>query len=503
MREKANARPAGTRRRCVLLYAVGVCLLAVLLVVNVLATVLPWRVTKLDVGSENISRVSDRSVQFAANLREDVRVYWLCENGETDYATELFLTRYSEAGDRIRIEVVDTVEQPDFAAQYVGTGTTLSNYSLIVESDRRVTVLDYTDLYLFTNDVIDSLYGKQTYLTASQLTQFMTYYSSVLKNSVTSRYFRGEAQLSGAIDYVTAEEVPHGYLLTGHGDAALPALLLNALESYGLSTLNLSETGKIPTDADCLILYAPERDLTAEEETLLRAFLSGGGSLLLVTDPAHLSACPRAAGLGSLYGLSALSGTVSDADADHYMADDATYLKPDCNTSHTVMATIGANCTVTMPTSHAIAVSDKVPLGVVVTPVLTTSAQAVLLDASGSALSDAGTLNVAVAADLTVAQADGTSRVGRFVWFGSSSAFTSAVAEANEYGNYSCLLAFFLYMSESFSSDFSSLSPVCLDGASLSVDRTSSVLLSVVSAFLLPAACLTAGLCIRAGRRKN
>ena len=46
---------------------------------------------------------------------------------------------------------------------------------------------------------------------------------------MTSRYFRGEAQLSGAIDYVTAAEVPHGYLLTGHGDAALPELMLNAL----------------------------------------------------------------------------------------------------------------------------------------------------------------------------------------------------------------------------------------------------------------------------------
>ncbi len=148
-------------------------------------------------------------------------------------------------------------------SKYVGTGSSLSNYSLIVESDRRVTLLDYTDLYLFSNDVINSLYGKETFLTAAQLTQFMTYYSSVLKNSVTSRYFRGEAQLSGAIDYVTAAEVPHGYLLTGHGDAALPELMLNALSSYGLSTLDLSAAGQVPTDADCDSVRAgarPDRD---------------------------------------------------------------------------------------------------------------------------------------------------------------------------------------------------------------------------------------------------
>ena len=372
-----------------------------------------------------------------------------------------------------------------------------------MESDRRVTLLDYTDLYLFSNDVINSLYGKETFLTAAQLTQFMTYYSSVLKNSVTSRYFRGEAQLSGAIDYVTAAEVPHGYLLTGHGDAALPELMLNALSSYGLSTLDLSAAGQVPTDADCLILYAPERDLTGTEEQLLRAFLRRGGSLLLVTDPARLSACPRVAGLGELYGLSALPGIVSDADTAHHVGSSATYLKPDCNKEHTVTATIGQNCTVTMPSSHAIALPDKVPVGVTVTPVLSTSAQAVRLDSDGkTALSEPGTLHVGVAADLAVTSSDGGSRVGHFVWLGSSSAFTSAAAEASEYGNYSCLLAFFLYMSETFTSEFSSVTPVCMDGSSLSLSRPSSALWGVAVAVLLPAACLTAGFCIRARRRR-
>ena len=204
--KKVSVPGVVNRRRCTCLYAGGVCLLALLLTLNLLAVALPWRLTKLDVGSGNISRVSDKTLRLVGDLREDVRVYWLCENGETDYSVELFLTRYAEAGDRIQLQIIDTVAQPTFVSKYVGTGSSLSNYSLIVESDRRVTLLDYTDLYLFSNDVINSLYGKETFLTAAQLTQFMTYYSSVLKNSVTSRYFRGEAQLSGAIDYVTAGE---------------------------------------------------------------------------------------------------------------------------------------------------------------------------------------------------------------------------------------------------------------------------------------------------------
>ena len=143
--KKGSVPGVVNRRRCTCLYAGGVCLLALLLTLNLLAVALPWRLTKLDVGSGNISRVSDKTLRLVGDLREDVRVYWLCENGETDYSVELFLTRYAEAGDRIQLQIIDTVAQPTFVSKYVGTGSSLSNYSLIVESDRRVTLLDYTD----------------------------------------------------------------------------------------------------------------------------------------------------------------------------------------------------------------------------------------------------------------------------------------------------------------------------------------------------------------------
>ncbi len=57
-------------------------------------------------------------------------------------------------------------------------------------------------------------------------------------------------------------------------------------------------------------------------------------------------------------------------------------------------------------------------------------------------------------------------------------------------------------MSETFTSEFSSVTPVCMDGSSLSLSRPSSALWGVAVAVLLPAACLTAGFCIRARRRR-
>ena len=165
---------------------------------------------------------------------------------------------------------------------------------------------------------------------------------------------------------------------------------------------------------------------------MLRAFLRRGGSLLLVTDPARLSACPRVAGLGELYGLSALPGIVSDADTAHHVGSSATYPKPDCNKEHTVTATIGENCTVTMPSSHAIALPDKVPVGVTVTPVLSTSAQAVRLDSDGkTAISERAPCTSGLLPTLPSHRRTAAVVSGTLSALGSSSAFTSAAAEAS------------------------------------------------------------------------
>lgn len=494
----------GNHRRCICLYVAGVVLLVALLIANLAATMFPWRVSKLDVGSENISRVSDKTLDFLANLREDVNVYWLCENGVTDYATELFLTRYEEASDRVTVLIVDTVDQPDFASRYVDSGSTLSNYSLIVESESRVTVLDFTDLYLFSNDVLQAALGV-TYLTATQLSYYMTYYSSVLKDSVTSRYFQGESQLTGAIDYVTAEQVPHGYILTGHGETVPTDTLLGALGSYGVRSLDLQKEGDIPGDADCLILYAPEIDLTEAEDSAIRTFLAAGGSFLLVTDPAHVSDCPRAADLGSLYGMSALPGVVYDTEEQFHADEDSTYLLPACNADHRVSAAIGQSFTVSMPTSHAISVSDRLPEGVyTLSPVLTTSEKAVRKSADGTLeMGEPGKMSVAAVAEKSVSLTDGSSRTGYFVWFGSSQAFTDSAAKATQNGNYYCFIAFFQYASTQFSSVYGDIPPVCLDGNTLTVGSNAAVIWSVAAILVLPAACLGVGLYIRAKRRRS
>lgn len=228
------------KRMRIKLFVCVLVLAATLLCLSICVALLPARLTKLDAADTSISRVSRASLRFAGDIREDVCVYWLCEDGATDYGMDVFLSRYEEAGDHISVQVVDTTAQPEFLSDYLDPEETdelgdisLTNYSLIIASDRRATILDFTDLYLFSNDVVNSALGSDTLLTFSQLSAVVEQYSSLLQSSVTSRYFCGESRLSAALEYVTADEIPESGFVSSFDDISPICLDGNSLS--GLS----------------------------------------------------------------------------------------------------------------------------------------------------------------------------------------------------------------------------------------------------------------------------
>lgn len=476
------------------IFCVSLGLALLLILANILAAdLLPWSLTKRDIGKDNLSRISEKSLELVRGLEEDVHIYWLCTDSGSDYALELLLTRYAEAGSRLHIEIPDMTDESVAALikGYVGETASLSNDCLIIASERRYTVLDYTDLFLFSNDMINSWFGAETYLTVARWATLMEQNASQLQNSVTSHYFRGEAQLSSAIDYVTAETIPQGYLLLGHGGIGLPEKLTANLEAYGMGKLDLTAGGEIPSDADCLVLYAPETDLSEEEERVIRAFLEAGGSFLLATDPDCLEACPRAAGLGSLYGLTAEAGVLSEINETYY-DEIPTCIKPTLNSANSISSVLLNNkIEVVMPNSHAITAETGAPSGGIVSPLLTTSGEG-----------ESGKKNPAVEATLLVTLPDGTTRTGRFVWFGSADAFTDGSAEAYGEGAYALFLSAFMELRLPFSSAYESISPICMDGESLTgMTRGGAAFWSILCIAILPAACITAGVVIYRKKR--
>ncbi len=122
------------------------------------------------------------------------------------------------------------------------------------------------------------------------------------KETVT---FASEQELDGAIVRLINPEKRVIYFLTGHGErdtenpgetslTQAKATLQN--KNYTVNSLNLNSEGKVPADAETVIIAGPQKLLSTEETAWLEAFLDQGGSLIVMQDPRPLTeAGPTAA----------------------------------------------------------------------------------------------------------------------------------------------------------------------------------------------------------------
>ena len=237
------------------------------------------------------------------NLTDDVTIYWIVQSGEEDDVIENLLDKYDSLSDRITVEKRNPDVYPTFAEQY--TDETAANNSLVVECGDKSRYIAYDDIYLGEVNMYTGTY------------------------SATD--FDGEGAITSAIDYVTSDEYPRVYLLEGHGEAELPAEFAEQIEKENLETASLSllNVDAIPEDADCLILYAPQSDISAEEAEILADYVAGGGKLLVCAGAVEEGLPENLYSLLSGYGITAHDGLVVDTDRAHYAFGYPYLLMPD------------------------------------------------------------------------------------------------------------------------------------------------------------------------------
>jgi ABC-2 type transport system permease protein len=194
-------------------------------------------------------------------------------------------------------------------------------------------------------------------------------------------YFNGEGALTTAIDYVTADDLPVLYIITGHGETDLSATVLADAKADNILTeqLPLLTVTEIPDDAGAVILNAPTSDLTEQERDVLLTYLELGGKMILITsyDSYSDAKMPNLAAVARAYGLQAASGLVMEGNQNNYMQYPF-YLLPNVNKeSDIAMNLTSANITTILPFAHGITkVADT---KMFVEGVLTTSADAFVI----------------------------------------------------------------------------------------------------------------------------
>lgn len=366
--------------------------LAILIAVNVFVSALPKSKTSYDISSSKLYSITSNTKVVVNNLQQDVTIYWVVQSGEEDDVIENLLSKYESLSDHIEVIKKNPDVYPTFTQQY--TSENVPNNSLIVESGDRNRYISYNDIYIQNADMYSYSY---------------------------STSFDGEGAITSAIDYVVNSEQPKLYLIEGHGEADLPSTFQNQVEKDNIEveSLSLLNTETIPDDADCLMIYAPESDLSEDEQNLLADYVAGGGKLLVVAGPTRENGIlENLYSLLSDYGVEPVEGIVVESDPTYYSAfSGPAAILPELHSNDITDSLIDANYSVLMPIALGLTVEDS--YSGAVTELLTTSDTS-FSKAAGYAMEtydyEDGDIEGPFATGVSVETTGG----GKMVWFTSS-----------------------------------------------------------------------------------
>jgi len=277
-------------------YSLVLCVIITLIVVaaNLLVGQLPSTATKLDMTKEKLYSLTDETKTLAQSLQEDVTIYLIAQRGNENALVSEFIERYTALSSHIKTQTVDPVAYPNFVSQY--TSEALSDNSIIVASEKRSRTIDSSTLFVSDQ------------------------YAQYLGGDTDTSTFNGEYQLSSALNYVTSDNLPILYALTGHGEQTLSNTFSKYVSDRGveLKTLSLLTQTEVPEDAGALFIDSPTKDFSETELKIIKTYLEGGGRLLLVTDYAETD-LPNLSKLMEGYGVETVDGVVLEQDANHYV----------------------------------------------------------------------------------------------------------------------------------------------------------------------------------------
>jgi ABC-2 type transport system permease protein len=321
--------------------------IAIAVFANVLASALPSTWTQIDITSNQLFSISEQTELVVSGLSEDVNIYWVVQSGNEDSTLELLLERYASMSDHISLIKKDPDASPGFAAQY--DLDSISNNSLLVESGERYRYVAYDSIYEYD-------------------------YSSYYYTGSYDVSFAGESALTSAISYVVSDDLGKLYLLTGHGESTLSSDFASAIEQENIETedLTLLTSEGVPEDADCVLIYGPQRDISAEELEMLETYLAQGGNLVVLTDLVDEER-PNLEALMASYGMAAADGFVIEGDYNYYALGAPYYLLPEIE-SHTITSPlIDDGYYVLLPLAQGLVSTGDVSDSISTTQLLTTS----------------------------------------------------------------------------------------------------------------------------------
>lgn len=326
--------------------AISAVFIVIVVVVNLIVNEIPSKYSEIDISNSKIYSIGEQTTDMLDELEKDVTIYQIAQSGLEDEVISNLLKKYEEGSDHIKVEVKDPIVNPQFTSEY--TDQQVSSNSLIVVCGDRSKVVDYSSLYESTMD-------------------YNTY-------SYTTTGFDGEGQITSAIAYVTSENLPVLYTLSGHGEIELDSTIQEDIEKSNIEikSLNLISEETVPEDADCLMINSPATDISEDEKDAIIEYLENGGKAIIFSDYTTES-LDNFDKILENYGVKRVDGIVIEGDAQHYAMQMPYYLLPDVNSTEATSDFASSGYYVLAPYAQGIQKIEDVRDTVTVESILTTS----------------------------------------------------------------------------------------------------------------------------------
>ena len=452
----------------------AVIVLAVLVLLNVAVGKLPESWTNYDLTAVKLYSIGDQTRAIVKGLEEPVTVYWLVSEGNEDVTVRELLERYDELSDKLTVEKVDLTTRPTFAAAYT-EGNVYQN-SLIVESEKRFKVVNYTSIYV-TDYIFSEDYSDYT----------------------TSTTFEGENALTGALDYVTTDTLPVVYYLSGHGEPGLDSGLKEQIAAlnFTLQDLTLMGTDGVPADAAAVIVDSPAGDLYDGEAQQLLDYAAAGGKLVLLTNYGQAD-MPNLKQVTDAFGVYLQEGVVVEGDPSRYYQYPI-YLLPQVE-SHTITGTLASgNMYILYYLGQGIAKAEDIAAELTVQPLLTSTELAYAkVDAVNSDTLEKEEGDVDGPFDMAVLVSNENTQ-GQLVWYTTGALLDSGVDQMVAGNNTTLFINTLGFLCEH--ENAISIEGKNIAGDTLMVSTAAAGWWRTLYAVLLPLGCIAAGAVIFIRRR--
>ena len=457
--------------------AMAAIFIVIVVVINMIVGVIPSKYSQLDVSSSKLYTIGDETKKVLKALDKDVTIYQIAQSGSEDDTISNLLKRYEDESKHIKVEVKDPVVNPKFASEY--TTDDLAANSLIVVCGDRNKVISYNDMYSTSVD----------YNTWQQ----------------TTTGFDGEGQITSAIGYVTSEDLPIMYTLSGHGEKDLDSSFKEDIQkaNIDIKELNLLTEGKVPDDADCLMIVSPTSDISEDEKAEILDYLEAGGKAMIFSDYTQ-DDLPNFDAVLANYGVKRAEGIVFEGDSQHYGMQMPYYLVPTVNSTDASSETASAGSYVLAPYAQGIQKTDDVRDTVTIDSILTTSDQAYSKINMQSSQIEKEDGDVDGPFDLGVAITEklDDDKETQIVYYSTANLMESQVNQMVSGGNEKLLLESLSWMTSTDESSSVSISSKSLQSASLTVTDYDAAFWKICTIGLIPGVFLVAGFLIWLRRRK-